>query len=67
MRVLRRTDYPNGKFTLVFVGYGSEKTNTVVELTHNWNETEPYEIGSGFGHLALAVPNIYEACDLMRI
>lgn len=67
MSVLRRTDYPNGKFTLVFVGYGSEKTNTVVELTHNWNETEPYEIGSGFGHLALAVPNIYEACDLMRI
>ena len=66
MRVLRRTDYPNGKFTLVFVGYGNEKTDTVVELTYNWEETEPYEIGSGFGHLALAVPNIYEACDLMR-
>ncbi len=66
MTVLRRTDYPEGKFTLVFVGYGNETTNTVVELTHNWDETEPYKIGSGFGHLALAVPNIYEACEQMR-
>ena len=67
MSVLRRTDYPDGKFTLVFVGYGNEKTDTVVELTYNWDETESYEIGSGFGHLAVAVPNIYKACDLMRV
>jgi lactoylglutathione lyase len=67
MRVLRKTDYPDGKFTLAFVGYGNEITDTVVELTHNWDETEPYQIGSGFGHLAVAVPNIYEACDQMSV
>jgi lactoylglutathione lyase len=67
MSVLRRTDYSDGKFTLVFVGYGNEKIDTVLELTHNWDETDPYEVGSGFGHLAVAVPNIYEACDLMRL
>ena len=66
MMVLRKTEYPDGKFTLVFVGYGNEKTDTVVELTYNWNQIEPYEIGSGFGHLAIAVPNIYEACEQMR-
>ena len=67
MTVLRKTDYPDGKFTLVFVGYGNERNNTVVELTHNWEQTESYKIGSGFGHLAVAVPNIYEACDQMRV
>jgi len=66
MTVMRKTDYPEGKFSLVFVGYGDEKTDTVIELTHNWDQTEPYEIGTGFGHLAIAVPDIYAACDQMR-
>lgn len=61
MKLLRRTDYPEGRFTLAFVGYGEEASNTVVELTHNW-DTESYELGGGFGHLALGVPDIYKAC-----
>lgn len=64
MKLLRRTDYPEGRFTLAFVGYGDEATNTVVELTHNW-DTESYELGTGFGHLALGVPDIYGACEAL--
>lgn len=66
MRLLRRTDYEGGRFTLAFVGYGEESDTTVLELTHNWDQTEPYEIGSGFGHLAVGVPDIYGACDALR-
>lgn len=66
MKVLRRNDYPEGKFTLAFVGYGDEKDNTVIELTHNWGQDEPYDLGTGFGHLALAVPDIYAACEKME-
>ncbi len=66
MQVMRRTDYPGGRFTLTFVGYGDESTNAVVELTHNWDQTEPYDIGSGFGHLAIAVADIYGVCEKMR-
>jgi lactoylglutathione lyase len=67
MKVLRRKDYPDGKFTLAFVGYGSEdEGNTVIELTHNWGREEPYEIGTGFGHLALGVPDIYGTCERMQ-
>ena len=65
MRVLRRKDYPDGRFTNVFVGYGDETRDTVVELTHNW-DTERYEIGSGFGHLALGVDDIYRTCSELR-
>lgn len=65
MTLLRKTDYPSGKFTLAFVGYGDEANNTVIELTHNWDREEPYEIGTGFGHIALGVPNIYKACDAL--
>ncbi|PKU25783.1 lactoylglutathione lyase [Telmatospirillum siberiense] len=65
MRVLRRNDYPDGKFTLAFVGYGDEDNNTVIELTHNWDQPAPYEIGSGFGHLALGVPDIYKTCEVL--
>ncbi|CAN1213040.1 lactoylglutathione lyase [Tumidithrix helvetica PCC 7403] len=61
MQLLRRTDYPNGKFTLAFVGYGDEKSNAVIELTHNWDTTS-YDLGNGFGHVALGVDNIYAAC-----
>lgn len=62
MKLLRRTDYPEGRFTLAFVGYGDEADSTVVELTHNWDTTS-YELGNGFGHLALGVPDIYAACE----
>ncbi len=63
MEVLSRKDYPSGEFTLVFVGYGDERANTVIELTHNWGQKEPYTIGSGFGHLAIGLPDIYGACE----
>ena len=65
MRLLRRKDYPSGRFTLAFVGYGPEDANTVVELTHNW-DTDRYEIGTGFGHLALGVEDLYATCDALR-
>lgn len=61
MKLLRRTDYPEGRFTLAFVGYGDEAANTVIELTHNW-DTASYDLGGGFGHLALGVGDIYKAC-----
>ena len=62
MKLLRRTDYPEGRFTLAFVGYGEEASNTVIELTHNW-DTASYELGGGFGHLALGVADIYKSCS----
>jgi lactoylglutathione lyase len=62
MQLLRRDDYPDGKFTLAFVGYGDEAENTVLELTHNW-ETENYEIGTAYGHIAIAVDDAYGACN----
>jgi lactoylglutathione lyase len=62
MKVLRRQEFPEGKFTLAFVGYGDEETNTVVELTYNWDQKEPYQLGTGFGHLALGVNDIYSVC-----
>ncbi|OAN43962.1 lactoylglutathione lyase [Paramagnetospirillum marisnigri] len=62
MTLLRRQDYPEGRFTLAFVGYGAERDQTVIELTHNW-DTAAYDIGTGFGHLALGVPDIHGACD----
>jgi len=65
MKVLRRRDYPDGKFTLAFVGYGDEADHTVIELTHNW-ETSAYELGNGFGHLAVAVPDAYKACEMVK-
>jgi len=63
MRLLRRSDFEGGRFTLAFVGYGEEAAHTVVELTHNWDQAEPYTIGSGFGHLAIGVDDIYGACE----
>lgn len=61
MQLLRRTDYPEGRFTLAFVGYGSEDREAVLELTHNW-DTPRYELGTGYGHVALAVPDAAGAC-----
>ena len=63
MTLLRRKDYPTGEFTLAFVGYGDEDDNAVIELTHNWKQTEPYAIGTGFGHLAIAIADIHATCD----
>jgi lactoylglutathione lyase len=65
MKLLRRNDYPEGKFTLAFVGYGDESDHTVLELTHNWGRSE-YTIGDAFGHLALGVSDIYAACERLR-
>jgi len=65
MQLLRKKDYPDGKFTLAFVGYGPESEQAVIELTHNW-ETEKYDLGNGFGHIALAVDNVAGACDMIR-
>src|ERR1700748_289399 len=63
MKLLRRNDYPSGEFTLAFVGYGDESDHTAIELTHNWGQKEPYEIGTAFGHLAVSVPDIYATCE----
>ena len=65
MKLLSRKDYPDGKFTLAFVGYGDESEHAVIELTHNW-ETSAYELGNGFGHLAVAVPDAYKACEMVK-
>ncbi len=65
MTLLRQNDYPEGRFTLAFLGYGTEDKNTVLELTHNW-DTASYDLGAGYGHIALAVPNAYGACDEIR-
>lgn len=65
MRVLRRKDYPEGKFTLAFVGYQDENNATVLELTHNW-DTEKYDLGAGFGHIAIEVNDVYMACEMVR-
>jgi lactoylglutathione lyase len=65
MRLLRQKDYPDGKFTLAFVGYGDESANTVIELTYNW-DTDQYEPGTGFGHIALEVDDVYQATEEIR-
>lgn len=62
MRLLRRKDYPSGRFTLAFVGYGDESEQTVLELTHNW-DTTAYDIGSGYGHIAIGVDDIEGTCQ----
>ncbi|MGH8599366.1 MAG: lactoylglutathione lyase [Burkholderiales bacterium] len=65
MHLLRRTDYPEGRFTLAFVGYGPESEQAVLELTHNW-DTKSYDVGSGYGHVAIAVDDAYHACDEVK-
>jgi len=66
MKLLRRDDYPEGKFTNAFVGYGPEETDTVVELTFNWGREEGYDHGTAFGHLALGVRDIYGVCAALE-
>jgi len=65
MKELRRNDVPDGKYTLVFLGYGDDSTETVLELTYNYGLTA-YEMGGAFGHLAIGVPDIYATCEAMR-
>jgi lactoylglutathione lyase len=65
MKLLRRRDYPEGRFTLAFVGYGDESENTVIELTYNW-DTGRYDLGSGFGHIAIEVDDVHEAVEQLR-
>ena len=65
MRLLRKKDYPDGKFTLAFLGYGDESEHTAIELTHNW-ETKEYNLGNGFGHLAIEVEDVYLACEQIK-
>jgi lactoylglutathione lyase len=65
MTLLRQKDYPDGKFTLAFVGYGDEQNNSVIELTYNWG-VEKYDLGDGFGHLAIGVDDIYQTCDKIK-
>ncbi len=62
MQVLRQKEYPDGRFTLAFVGYGSEDKEAVLELTHNW-DTSRYDLGTGYGHIALEVEDAYKACE----
>jgi len=65
MNLLRQKDYPDGKFTLAFVGYGNESNEAVIELTHNW-DTETYDMGNAFGHIAIEVDDVYKACAAMK-
>jgi lactoylglutathione lyase len=65
MKVLRRKDYPEGRFTLAFVGYQDEAEGTVLELTHNW-DTSKYDLGTGYGHIAIEVDNAYQACEEVK-
>lgn len=65
MKLLRQKDYPDGRFTLAFVGYQEEADGAVLELTHNW-DTSSYDLGNGYGHVALAVDDVYAACERIR-
>jgi lactoylglutathione lyase len=65
MRLLRQKDYPEGKFTLAFVGYGDESDTTVLELTYNWGVTE-YNLGDAYGHIAIGVDDIYGTCEEIK-
>ena len=65
MKVLRQKDYPEGKFSLAFIGYGDEMSETVIELTHNW-DTNKYDHGGAFGHIAIEVEDVYKACEEIK-
>lgn len=65
MRLLRKKDYPEGRFTLAFVGFGEESEQAVIELTHNW-DTDAYELGTAYGHIALEVDDVYAACATIK-
>ena len=66
MEVLRQKEYPEGKFTNTFVGYGPEETHPAIELTYNWGQEEAYDMGNGWGHVALEVPDVYATCEKLQ-
>ncbi|HKJ72477.1 MAG TPA: lactoylglutathione lyase [Alphaproteobacteria bacterium] len=66
MSLFRKREFPGGKFTLAFVGYGSEETSAAIELTYNWGQEEAYSHGSGFGHMAVGCRDIYSLCDRLK-
>jgi lactoylglutathione lyase len=66
MKLLRRVENEHGRFTLAFLGYGDEESHSVIELTCNWGRTDPYEIGTAYGHIAIAVPDIYAVCAALE-
>ena len=66
MTLLNKLDFPEGKFTLAFIGYGTEETHSVIELTYNWDQTEPYNLGDGYGHIALGVRDIHGVCAALE-
>lgn len=66
MQLLRKKDYPGGEFTLAFIGYGAEDASAVIELTHNWGQKQPYDLGTGFGHIAIGVNDIYTLCEKLK-
>jgi lactoylglutathione lyase len=63
MKLLRKREVPPGRYTLAFVGYGDEDSAAVIELTYNWDQKEPYAIGSGYGHMAIGTKDVYGLCD----
>lgn len=65
MKLLRRRDYPEGRFTLAFIGYGDESDTAVIELTHNW-DVSAYQLGNAYGHIAIEVPDAYSACATIK-
>jgi len=65
MKVIRKTERPDQRYSLAFVGYGGEDSATVMELTYNWDQKEPYNLGSAYGHIAIAVPDARRACDTL--
>ncbi len=65
MKLIRRTDRPEQRYSLAFVGYGGEDSATVLELTYNWDQKEPYSLGSAYGHVAIAAPDVRRACDAL--
>lgn len=66
MQLLRKYDFPEGKFSLAFIGYGNEQDHTVIELTHNW-DTSSYDLGNGYGHIAIEVDDAYQVCDEIKL
>jgi len=65
MELLRQKEFPDGRFTLAFLGYGPESNNTALELTHNW-DTDTYDLGNAYGHIAIQVDDVYQACEAIR-
>lgn len=65
MQLLRKNDYPEGRFTLAFVSFGPESEQAALELTHNW-DTDEYDLGNAYGHIAIEVDDVYKACDAIK-